>query len=108
MRVEAGPPEGPRRLHLQDVAAEVLQAGQRVVVRLPDCRHTATLRKGPNGIGLDLVPIGDITGLESGMLVEGVLPDPGQPDLQVDDFIRQNVMMAKLEDMVSWGRKNSI
>jgi NADH-quinone oxidoreductase subunit B len=25
-----------------------------------------------------------------------------------DDFIRRNVMMAKLEDMVSWGRKNSI
>lgn len=27
---------------------------------------------------------------------------------QVDDFIRRNVMMAKLEDMVAWGRKNSI
>ncbi len=26
----------------------------------------------------------------------------------VDDFIRRNVMMAKLEDMVAWGRKNSI
>ena len=26
----------------------------------------------------------------------------------VDDFIRRNVMMVKLEDMVSWGRKNSI
>ncbi len=27
---------------------------------------------------------------------------------EVDDFIRRNVMMAKLEDMVAWGRKNSI
>jgi len=26
----------------------------------------------------------------------------------VDDFIRRNVMMVKLEDMVSWGRKTSI
>lgn len=26
----------------------------------------------------------------------------------VDDFIRNNVMMVKLEDMVAWGRKNSI
>ena len=33
-------------------------------------------------------------------------PQPGGN--AVDDFIRQNVMMAKLEDMVSWGRKNSI
>ena len=33
-------------------------------------------------------------------------PQPGGSS--VDDFIRQNVMMAKLEDMVSWGRKNSI
>ena len=27
---------------------------------------------------------------------------------EVEDFIRRNVMMAKLEDMVAWGRKNSI
>lgn len=33
-------------------------------------------------------------------------PQPGGSS--VDDFIRQNVMMGKLEDMVSWGRKNSI
>ena len=33
-------------------------------------------------------------------------PQPGGS--AVDDFIRQNVMMAKLEDMVAWGRKNSI
>ena len=33
-------------------------------------------------------------------------PQPGGN--AVDDFIRQNVMMAKLEDMVAWGRKNSI
>ncbi len=26
----------------------------------------------------------------------------------IDDFIRRNVMMVKLEDMVAWGRKNSI
>ncbi|MEQ8954016.1 MAG: NADH-quinone oxidoreductase subunit B, partial [Gammaproteobacteria bacterium] len=25
-----------------------------------------------------------------------------------DEFIRRNVVMAKLEDMVAWGRKNSI
>lgn len=33
-------------------------------------------------------------------------PQPGGSS--VDDFIRRNVMMAKLEDMVAWGRKNSI
>jgi NADH-quinone oxidoreductase subunit B len=33
-------------------------------------------------------------------------PKPGGS--AVDEFIRRNVMMAKLEDMVSWGRKNSI
>lgn len=33
-------------------------------------------------------------------------PQPGGS--AVDDFIRQNVVMAKLEDMVAWGRKNSV
>ena len=33
-------------------------------------------------------------------------PQPGGDS--VDDFIRQNVVMAKLEDMVAWGRKNSV
>jgi len=33
-------------------------------------------------------------------------PQPGGNSM--DDFIRRNVMMAKLEDMVSWGRKNSL
>lgn len=33
-------------------------------------------------------------------------PQPGGSS--VDEFIRRNVMMAKLEDMVAWGRKNSI
>ena len=33
-------------------------------------------------------------------------PQPGGNS--VDDFIRQNVVMAKLEDMVAWGRKNSV
>lgn len=37
---------------------------------------------------------------------ESSSPQPGGSN--VDDFIRRNVMMAKLEDMVSWGRKNSI
>ncbi|GAB5498151.1 MAG: NADH-quinone oxidoreductase subunit B [Pseudohongiellaceae bacterium] len=37
---------------------------------------------------------------------ESKSPQPGGDN--VDDFIRRNVMMAKLEDMVSWGRKNSI
>lgn len=27
---------------------------------------------------------------------------------QFDEYIRRNVMMAKLEDMISWGRKNSV
>ena len=33
---------------------------------------------------------------------------PGPGGSAVDDFIRQNVVMAKLEDMVAWGRKNSV
>ena len=33
-------------------------------------------------------------------------PQPGGNS--VDDFIRQNVVMAKLEDMGAWGRKNSV
>ena len=33
---------------------------------------------------------------------------PGAGGSAVDDFIRQNVVMAKLEDMVAWGRKNSV
>lgn len=33
-------------------------------------------------------------------------PQPGGS--AIDDFIRQNVVTAKLEDMVAWGRKNSI
>ena len=33
-------------------------------------------------------------------------PQPGGSP--VDDFIRQNVVMAKLEDMVAWGRKHSV
>ena len=37
---------------------------------------------------------------------ESKAPQPGGSS--VDEFIRRNVMMAKLEDMVSWGRKNSI
>ena len=37
---------------------------------------------------------------------ESTSPKPGGNS--VDDFIRQNVVMAKLEDMVSWGRKNSV
>lgn len=27
---------------------------------------------------------------------------------QFDEYIRRNVMMARLEDMISWGRKNSV
>lgn len=38
---------------------------------------------------------------------EAASPKPGGGN-SVDDFIRRNVMMAKLEDMVSWGRKNSL
>tara|TARA_B100000902_G_scaffold351272_1_gene361168 strand:+ start:71 stop:712 length:642 start_codon:yes stop_codon:yes gene_type:complete len=37
---------------------------------------------------------------------ESTSPKPGGNSF--DDFIRQNVVMAKLEDMVSWGRKNSV
>jgi len=37
---------------------------------------------------------------------EAASPQPGGNS--VDDFIRQNVVMAKLEDMVAWGRKNSV
>lgn len=37
---------------------------------------------------------------------ESSSPQPGGN--AVDEFIRRNVMMAKLEDMVAWGRKNSI
>ena len=33
-------------------------------------------------------------------------PQPGGS--AIDDFIRQNVVTAKLEDMVAWGRKSSI
>jgi len=33
-------------------------------------------------------------------------PRPGENTF--DDIVRKNVMMAKLEDMVSWGRKNSV
>jgi len=33
----------------------------------------------------------------------------GQPGAAgIDDFLRRNVVMAKLEDMIAWGRKNSI
>lgn len=37
---------------------------------------------------------------------ESTSPQPGSSGF--DEFIRRNVMMAKLEDMVSWGRKNSL
>ena len=37
---------------------------------------------------------------------ESTSPQPGSNT--VDDFIRQNVVMAILEDMVAWGRKNSV
>lgn len=33
---------------------------------------------------------------------------PRRGDNSFDEFLRQNVMMAKLEDMVAWGRKNSL
>lgn len=33
-------------------------------------------------------------------------PQPG--GTAMDEFIRRNIVMAKLEDMVAWGRKNSI
>lgn len=37
---------------------------------------------------------------------EASSPQPGSSGF--DEFIRRNVVMAKLEDMVAWGRKNSI
>ncbi len=37
---------------------------------------------------------------------ESSSPSPGGGS--IDDFIRRNLMMAKLEDMVAWGRKNSL
>jgi NADH-quinone oxidoreductase subunit B len=37
---------------------------------------------------------------------EASSPKPGGS--QFDDFIRRNVVMTNLEDMVAWGRKNSI
>jgi len=33
---------------------------------------------------------------------------PQRGGSEMDEFIRRNVMMVKLEDMVAWGRKNSI
>lgn len=33
---------------------------------------------------------------------------PGSGGSSLDEFIRRNVVMAKLEDMVAWGRKNSL
>lgn len=35
-------------------------------------------------------------------------PSPRRGDNSFDEFMRRNVMMVKLEDMVAWGRKNSI
>ncbi|MCP5346036.1 MAG: NADH-quinone oxidoreductase subunit B family protein [Gammaproteobacteria bacterium] len=35
-------------------------------------------------------------------------PSARRGDNSFDEYIRRNVMMAKLEDMVAWGRKNSI
>ena len=37
---------------------------------------------------------------------DALSPQPGGSAM--DEFIRRNVVMANLEDMVSWGRKNSI
>ena len=37
---------------------------------------------------------------------EAASPQPGGSAM--DEFIRRNIVMAKLEDMVAWGRKNSI
>ena len=31
---------------------------------------------------------------------------PQRGGSEMDEFIRRNVMMVKLEDMVAWGRKN--
>ena len=33
---------------------------------------------------------------------------PGRGESQFEDYIRRNVMMGRLEDMVSWGRKHSL
>ncbi len=33
---------------------------------------------------------------------------PGRGESSFDEYIRRNVMMGRLEDMVSWGRKNSL
>ncbi|OGT70506.1 MAG: NADH-quinone oxidoreductase subunit B [Gammaproteobacteria bacterium RIFCSPLOWO2_02_FULL_57_10] len=33
---------------------------------------------------------------------------PGRGTSSFDEYIRRNVMMGRLEDMVSWGRKNSL
>lgn len=33
---------------------------------------------------------------------------PGRSESSFDEYIRRNVMMGRLEDMVSWGRKNSL
>lgn len=35
-------------------------------------------------------------------------PSPRRGDNSFDELVRRNVMMAKLEDLVAWGRKNSI
>ena len=37
---------------------------------------------------------------------ESTSPQPGGSSF--DEFLRRNVVMATLEDMVAWGRKNSI
>lgn len=37
---------------------------------------------------------------------ESVSPRPGSN--QFDEYIRRNVMMMRLEDMIAWGRKNSV
>lgn len=37
---------------------------------------------------------------------DAVSPQPGGN--QFEEYIRRNVMMTRLEDMVSWGRKNSV
>lgn len=37
---------------------------------------------------------------------EAVSPRPGSN--QFDEYIRRNVMMMRLEDMIAWGRKNSV
>ncbi len=35
-------------------------------------------------------------------------PSPRRGDNSFDELVRRNVMMAKLEDLIAWGRKNSI